>query len=230
MKKGVLAIVAALALIGILWAVQGKGDGKQEVKFELPQAQYIGTPKTIPAGTTVQKPRVGPREALIAPSGTTNIALNKKVTASDNDPAVGSIDFVTDGQKEGTEGNWVELGTGVQWVQVDLGATATIYGLLVWHQHNDPTIYRDVIFQISDDKDMKTGVVTVFNNDQDNSAKLGAGKDFEYFESAEGLLVDCQKTDAKGLKGRYVRCYSNGSVADGQNRYTEVEVYGILPK
>ena len=34
----------------------------------------------------------------------------------------------------------------------------------------------------------------------------------------------------KGLKGRYVRLYSNGSTADDLNRYTEVEVYGLPAK
>ena len=30
------------------------------------------------------------------------------MTSSDNDPVVGKLDLVTDGQKEGTEGSWVE--------------------------------------------------------------------------------------------------------------------------
>src|SRR5205809_822628 len=82
---------------------------------------------------------------------------------------------VTAGQKEGTEGSWVELGPGVQWVQIDLEKEATIYGILLWHQHADPRVYRDVIVQISNDPEFKKDVVTVFNNDQDNSAGLGAG-------------------------------------------------------
>jgi len=38
----------------------------------------------------------------------------------------------------------------------------------------------------------------------------------------EGLLVD-----AKGVRGRYVRLYSNGNTVDELNRYTEVAVYGL---
>lgn len=232
MKQYRWSLLAGLAVVGLLsqaaWLLAE--EKKVEVKFDLPKPVFAGTPKAIPPGTTVQPPRKGPREPLMAPDGTKNVALNKKVTASDNDPVVGSLDLITDGQKEGTEGNWVELGPGIQWVQVDLGATHTIYGLLVWHQHADPRVYRDVVFQISDDKDFKNGVVTVYNNDQDNTSKLGAGKDFEYFESAEGILADCQKTDAKGVKGRYVRCYSKGSTSDEQNHYTEIEVFGIPAK
>jgi len=50
---------------------------------------------------------------------------------------------------------------------------------------------------------------------------------FEYFEAAEGKLIDCKLTNKEGVKGRYVRCYSKGSTADDQNHYTEVEVYGV---
>jgi hypothetical protein len=53
-----------------------------------------------------------------------NLALNKPVTASDKDPIIGKLDQVTDGDKEGSDGSWVELGAGFQWVQIDLGKTA----------------------------------------------------------------------------------------------------------
>lgn len=214
---------------GAVVSAQDKKDdaGMQEVKLDLPKAVFAGTPKNIPPGTTVQKPTGKPRSPLMAPAGTANVALNKKVTSSDNDPVVGKLDLVTDGQKEGTEGSWVELGPGLQWVQVDLEKPTTIYGILLWHQHGDPRVYRDVVVQISDDPEFKKDVTTVFNNDQDNSAGLGVGKDYEYFEAAEGKLIDCQLTTKGGVKGRYVRCYSKGSTADDQNHYTEVEVYGI---
>jgi hypothetical protein len=32
--------------------------------------------------------------------------------------------------------------------------------------------------------------------------------------------------DAKGLRGRHVRLYSNGNTANDLNHYIEVEVYG----
>jgi hypothetical protein len=43
-----------------------------------------------------------------------------------------------------------------------------------------------------------------------------------YVETAEGKLID-----GRGVEGRYVRFYSNGSTVDAKNHYTEVEVYGI---
>jgi hypothetical protein len=203
---------------------------KVEVKIDLPKPVFIGTPKQIPPGTTVQKPTGKPRAPLMAPAGVKNVALHKKVKSSDDDPVVGKLDMVTDGEKGGTEGSWVELGPGLQWVQVDLEASQTIYGICLWHQHADPRVYRDVVVQISDDPEFKKDVTTVFNNDQDNSAKLGAGKDYEYFEAAEGKLIDCQLTKPEGVKGRYVRCWSKGSTADEQNHYTEVEVYAVPGK
>jgi hypothetical protein len=75
--------------------------------------------------------------------------------------------------------------------------------------------------QVSDDKDFKTGVTTLFNNDHDNTAGLGAGKDMAYVETSEGKLVD-----AKGVKARYVRLYSNGNTTSELNHYVEVEVFG----
>ena len=70
----------------------------------------------------------------------------------------------------------------------------------------------------------KAGVTTVFNNDHDNSSKLGLCKDKEYIEVAEGKLFD-----PKGAKGRFVRFYSKGNTTNDLNHYVEVEVYG-LPK
>ena len=96
--------------------------------------------------------------------------------------------------------------------------------ILAWHYHSQARVYRDVIVQVSDDPAFKTGVTTVFNNDHDNSSKLGAGKDKEYIEVAEGRLFD-----PKGAKARYVRLYSNGNTTNDLNHYVEVEVYG-LPK
>ena len=54
---------------------------------------------------------------------------------------------------------------------------------------------------------------------------LGAGKEKEYIEVAEGRLID-----PKGAKGRYVRLYSNGNTANDLNHYVEVEVYGTTVK
>jgi len=119
----------------------------------------------------------------------------------------------------------VELGPGLQWVQIDLGGSASLQAILIWHYHSQARVYRDVIVQVSDGKDFVSGVTTVFNNDHDNSSGLGAGRDKEYIEVAEGRLVD-----PKGVKGRYVRLYSGGNTSNDMNHYVEVEVYGLPAK
>jgi fucose permease len=78
-----------------------------------------------------------------------------------------------------------------------------------------------LVVQVSDDAAFQKGVTTIFNNDHDNSSKLGVGKDKEYIEVAEGKLFD-----PKGAKGRYVRLYSNGNTTNDLTHYVEVEVYG----
>jgi hypothetical protein len=93
---------------------------------------------------------------------------------------------------------------------------------VIWHAHDTPQVVHDVIVQVADDADFTQNVRTLYNNDYDNSAGMGVGKDKEYFENYEGRLVD-----AKGEKARYVRCYSQGSTYTALNRYTEVEVYGL---
>ena len=191
------------------------------LQLKLPKPTFIGTPKSIPPGTTVEKPTGKPRPPYMVPKGTTNLALGKPVTASDTAPIIGDNDMITNGDKEAADGRFVEYGFGKQWVQVDLGKTATIYAILSWHSHTSASVYHDVVVQISNDPDFVEGVTTVFNNDQDNSAGLGKGTDREYFELFEGKLMP-----VKAVKGRYVRFYSNGSTDDDQNRYTEIEVYG----
>jgi hypothetical protein len=113
------------------------------------------------------------------------------------------------------------LFAGTPKIQIDLGDSKTIYAVALWHYHAQARAYRDVIIQIADDADFIENVQTVFNNDHDNSAGLGIGKDKEYIETNKGKLVD-----AKGAKGQYVRLYSNGSTGSDMNHYIEVEVFG----
>jgi len=129
--------------------------------------------------------------------------------------------MVTDGDKEAADGSYVELGPSVQQITIDLEAMYEIYAILVWHYHKQPQVYFDVVVQVADDADFITNVKTLFNNDIDNSAGLGIGKNMHYTETNEGKLID-----AKGVKARYVRLYSNGNRANDLNHYIEVEVYG----
>jgi hypothetical protein len=177
-----------------------------------------------PPGTRVKIPKGQwtPRKAFLAPKGVRNVAFRKPVTCSETEPVIGELALVTDGDKEAQDGVFLELAQGVQYVQIDLGKPHKLYAIVVWHEHRDRRVYHDMVVQVADDRDCITNVRTLFNNDHDNSAGLGIGEDWGYFETHEGLLVDAQ-----GVQGRYVRLYSNGSTGDDQNRYTEVEVYAL---
>jgi hypothetical protein len=107
-------------------------------------------------------------------------------------------------------------------VQIDLEAPREIYAIAIWHAHNTPQVYNSVVVQLADDPDFARDVRTVFNNDYENSAGLGAGTDQQYYESFEGKLIA-----VAGLRARYVRAYSKGSTFSALNRYTEIEVYGL---
>jgi hypothetical protein len=193
---------------------------KQELKLKLPKPMFVGTPTNIKSANleVITGKSRGP---FYVPKGTVALSPKKTVTSSDMQPVIGELDMVTDGEKSGGDGYFIELGPGTQWVQIDLGASHPLYAILLWHYHSQARVYRDVIVQVSDDAAFKTGVTTVFNNDHDNSSKQGAGKEKEYVEVAEGRLVD-----PKGAKGRYVRLYSNGNTTNDLNHYVEVEVYG----
>jgi hypothetical protein len=198
--------------------------GWEPLPLKLPHPKLIGTPKSF-TGARLSKctPSLWlPRPPFYAPKGTANLALNRPVTASDSDPVVGELKQITDGNKEAGEGNFVELGPNLQYVQIDLGRPSILYAMLIWHDHQYFTVYHDVVVQVADDKDFITNVRTLFSNDHDNSSGLGIGQDWaEYLETFNGLLVP-----AEGILARYVRLYSNGSTDSDLNRYTEVEVWG----
>jgi len=199
-----------------------KEDTKTEpLKTDLPKAMFEGTPKNIKPTPMLEKYIDKPRPPFLIPEGCTNLARGKPVTSSDSMPIIGDLDLVTDGDKEGMDGSYVELGPGLQWSQIDLEQTCEIYALIVWHYHAEGRVYHDVVIQVSDDPDFIEGVKTVYNNDYDNSSGLGIGKDLEFIEDYRGRLID-----AGGVKGRYVRLYSAGNTSNDQNHYIEVEVYG----
>jgi hypothetical protein len=186
----------------------------------LPAPAFRGTPKPLDE-PNVEEPLGKPRPPFLAPQGAVNLALGRRVTASDPAPSAGELDFVTDGAKEASDFGYLQLQPDSQWVQIDLQSRCTIYAVLVWHNHADARVYRDVVVQVSDDPDFLTAR-TVFNNDFDNSSGLGIGFDKGYVETAEGKLIDC-----KGVEARYVRLFSSGNHMDDKNHYTEVEVFGV---
>ena len=158
---------------------------------------------------------------LLVPAGTTNVALKKSVTSSDAYPVLGELKFVTDGEKEGTEQSYVELGPLQQWVQIDLEKPCEIHAVYLWHYFREARSYHDVVIQVADDSGFKENVRTLYSNDQDNSSSLGIGKARPYIETNLGKLVEVQ-----GVTARFVRLYSRGNTANDLNHYVEVEVFG----
>jgi hypothetical protein len=167
---------------------------------------------------------------LLVPNTVTNLAKSKPVTASDSDPIVGRLELVTDGNKRSVEGCYVEFPPGTrQWIQVDLQSNAMIYAVWVWHFYEAwkpgwDSCYKDVIVDIFDTTNANQKVVTIFNNDYDNSAGKGFGKDLPYLETKRGKLIPV----IPPVHGRYIRLYSNGNCdRNCFHGYVEVEVFGV---
>jgi len=208
------------ALAVLIVATAALAQNQVVLKTQLPRPLFVGTP--VPLNVpNLEPPMKGKRPDFYVPAGTINLSKGKKVTASDDNPNVGTLDMVVDGDKDGSEGSWVELGPGKQWVQIDLAKKANISAVLIWHFHSQARVYRDVVVQVSDDPTFRSGVTTIFNTDFHNDLGLGAGKDLNYIETYQGKLID-----AKNVKGRFVRLYSNGNTANKLNHYIEVEVWG----
>jgi hypothetical protein len=197
---------------------------KEVLKLELPKPMFVGTPTNIRT-PNLERITGKPRGAFLVPKGTVLLSSEKAVTSSDWQPVIGDLEFVTDGEKSGEDGYFVELGPSVQYVQIDLGQISALHAVLIWHYHSQARVYRDVIIQVSNDPDFVDSVNTVFNNDHDNSAGLGIGRDKEYIETNDGRLVD-----PRGIEGRYIRLYSRGNTSNEMNHYVEVEVYGLPVK
>jgi len=197
-------------------------SGLVPLAIKFPGAVFTGTPPNLQR-KNVEDTTGKTLPPFYVPKGTKNLALGKPVYSSDEEPVIGELELVTDGDKKAMDGSFVELGPSRQHVTIDLGQKAAIYAIVVWHYHKEARIYRDVIVQAADDPDFIMNVKTLFNNDKDNSSGLGVGKDREYVDNNHGKLID-----AKGIPARYVRLYSNGNTSDYFNNYTEVEVHGRL--
>ena len=229
--SGVIGALALTMLIGmalpalaqqddaIVTEANVEGMELAPIEIELPEAFFGGTPMDY-WSPILEPESFKARPPFMAPVGTVNLAKGKPVTSS-VDPVHGELSQLTDGDKDYVKSSLIELPAGVQWVQVDLGAEHPLYAVLVWHFHEGNRVYFDIVVQASNDPEFKEGVTTLYNNDHDNSAGLGAGQDKEYKESNRGRLID-----AKGVKARYVRLYSQGNTANDMNNYVEVEIFG----
>ena len=205
-----------------------KKDNKNLVplKIKLPKPAFKGTPRARPTGL---QPGEAAQRSASRLSGSQRLpeCCRRNKSHGQRYRSDHRRERVDHRWRQGshTEGCYVEFGPGLQWVQIDLKKKYEIHAILLWHFHANAQIYHDVVVQVADDADFITNVRTIFNNDHDNSSGLGLGKDKEYWDTFEGKLID-----AKGVVARYVRFYSNGSTADDQNHYTEIEVYGLPAK
>ena len=222
MKSPITEITVALfagAIVVTIGLHQKNKSNLEPLEIQLPQPMFIGTKEPIRV-SNLRKLEQGDRLPFLVPAGTTNVALGKPVSSSDEEPIIGEIEMITDGDKEAADGSYVELGPFLQHVTIDLEKPHEIFAVIVWHYHKLPRAYLDVIVQTADDPDFTSNVKTLFNNDIDNSAGLGVGTDMHYVETHKGELID-----AKGVKARYIRLYSNGNSSNDLNHYIEVEVY-----
>jgi len=212
-------------VVAVLFAAGGRSFAAAAdvpLPLKLPLPSFIGTPDDLPKGEHIEPPKDKPRAVMLAPNGVWNVALNRKVISSDKNPISGNMSQITDGIKEAVEDNIVELHKNVQWVQIDLENDYDICAVVLWHNFREMQFCRCVVVQAADDPDFTVNVRTFFNNDYENIAGLGLGKDKQYFETHEGKLIV-----TKGAKARYLRFYSKGSNVSALNYYTEIEVWGL---
>lgn len=212
------------AVLFTVQAASAADGGTVPLALNLPAHTLKGTPEDLPTGPNVEPLSDKPPTPLQVPKGVVNVAAGKTVTSS-SPPFLGDLKQITDGKKEPIDDDAVEIKKGVQWVQVDLGQPYAIHAVAMWHDHRYVQSVRDVILQVSNDPEFKTGVTTLYNNDSDNSAGQGVGTDREYFELEFGRVVA-----AKGVTARYVRGYSRGNTLSALNCWQEIEVYALPAK
>src|SRR3954465_3339769 len=160
-----LVVACSLVLLAACAGVAPHPPANQEeLKLKLPKPMFIGTPTNLKS-PNLEAVTGKSRPPFYVAKGPVLLSAKKTVTSSDSSPVIGELDMITDGEKSGGDGYFVELGPGVQWVQVDLGASHPLAAIVVWHYHSQARIYHDVMVQASDDPAFKTGVTTVFNND-----------------------------------------------------------------
>lgn len=240
----VCLFVAPIALLSAEDMVPLKIDYPPVVPHNGPEISIASTDVDYYREAGINDGGSRPPVTLLVPIDTTNVALHKPVTSSTgttklyaNLPyirehptditknAPTNLDWITCGDKTSParrDDAFLMVGSRKQWIQIDLGAEVNIYAVAVWHNYfRRYTVYNNVAVQICDKPEFQENVSTIFNNDTKNELGLGAGNDRLYCETRWGKLID-----AHGIKGRYVRLYSNGCNLGKMNDYIQVEVYG----
>lgn len=192
-----------------------------EIKLDFPKPMFIGRPQLNLPNLEIADPAKDIK-SFLAPKGTVNVAQGKKVISSDPAPIIGALALITDGDADGADGSFVELMPGKQWIQIDLAASHTLQKIALWHYHKQAVAYLDVVVQVSDDPQFKTGVTTLWNADHDDSSGMGKGSDPAYLETHHGRVIEGKATQA-----RYVRLWSNGNTSNDMNHYCEVQIFAV---
>jgi len=197
-------------------------NGLVPLVLDLPEPAFKTVPHDLLSHSQSLEPLSNfPRPPVLVPSGLVNLAPGALLTCSDNNVTREALARIVDGDKEASEQSIIYLRKGVQWVQMDFGKPQEIFAIVLWHAHNTPKTYHDVVVTAANLPDFKTNVRALFNNDRENACDLGKGNDREYIETYEGKLIN-----TRGLNARYLRFYSKGSTESALNEYTEIEVYG----
>ena len=220
-RRGLWPLALAILGLCLLGAASSPAENLVALKLKLPAPMYTGTPQDLVVGPDVEPFSDKPRPPLMVPADVKNLAPGSKITCSDTNANARALAKITDGNKNASDSSILLLRKGTQFVQFDLGSPNELFAIVIWHAHDAPKVYRDVIVQVADDAAFGQNVRTLFNNDKDNSSGRGAGTDREYFETHEGKLVE-----AKGVTARSVRVYSRGNTESVLNEYIEVEIYG----
>jgi len=180
---------------------------------------YITAPR-LTSPPTLSWPNTEPLQrkmvSIKVPSGYKNLAFDKEVLSSDEDPIIGDLSMLTDGDLDPHE--YLQLKPNKQWIQIDLEKQYSIYVINIWFKRWE--IMKDVIVQISNDIAFKKDVKTIFNNDLDNSSNFGKGNNLQFIDTHFGKTIQTNST------GQYIRIYSNGNCMNRNNYFTEIEVYG----
>jgi hypothetical protein len=218
---------AALLLLGLAAMAADKAGERVALDFGLTVDAV--TQATPGIGRGVKPPHLRKekkRAPFMVPSGVRNIALFRPVSSSEQEPVTGDVDQITDGLKKSGQFDFVELGPGRHWVQVDLGDTRTLYAIVIWHFYKNAVIYNDVIVQVAEDAAFSRNVRTLFNNDHDNSSGMGKGSDTAYCSRWWGEVVDTRGKGRQGTRARYVRVYTAEGMEEEPVRFVEISVYG----
>lgn len=201
-------------------AGRGRAGEVTVVRPEMPKPLWVGSgplPSDLPPN--LEKSNISPVREVSIPRAVSLLSRGALVTSSDPAP-LGELSFVTDGEKFGDDGYNVELLPGIQWVQLDLGETREIWLLWLWMYHKMGVVYKDVIIEVANDPEFSDARI-IFNNDHDDTSGMGKGANESWLETNHGHAIR-----TNGVRGRFVRLYSNGRNIDDTNQWIEVEVYG----